>query len=38
MEENNENVKQFMNITGVDAERARFYLESSAGDLEVRFL
>lgn len=26
---------QFVNITGVDEERARFYLESSAGELEV---
>lgn len=31
-----ENIQQFMGITGVDEERARFYLESSAGALEVR--
>lgn len=30
-----ENIRQFIGITGVDEERARFYLESSAGELEV---
>lgn len=36
MADTDESVRQFMGITGVDEERARFYLESSAGELEVR--
>lgn len=36
MADNEDSIRQFMGITGVDEERARFYLESSAGELEVR--
>ncbi|XP_063239019.1 LOW QUALITY PROTEIN: NSFL1 cofactor p47-like [Bacillus rossius redtenbacheri] len=35
MSERNELVSQFSDVTGVDGERARFYLESSAWQLEV---
>ena len=29
-------VEQFIGVTGIEASRARFYLESAAWDLEVR--
>lgn len=32
-----DNIRQFIGITGTDEERARFYLESSAGKLDVGF-
>lgn len=35
MADTDDSIRQFMGITGVDEERARFYLESSAGELEV---
>lgn len=37
MADTDDNIRQFIGITGVDEERARFYLESSAGELEVSF-
>lgn len=36
MADTDEKLQQFMTVTGVDEERARFYMESSAGQLEVR--
>lgn len=33
---NDQKIQQFMTVTGVDEERAKFYVESSAGHLEVR--
>lgn len=36
MASRDELVSQFADVTGVDAERALFYLESSAWQLEVR--
>ncbi|KAB0803498.1 hypothetical protein PPYR_00468 [Photinus pyralis] len=35
MADNDEKLQQFITVTGVDEERARFYLESSAWQLEV---
>lgn len=35
MSDNNEKLQQFLTVTGIDEERARFYMESSAWDLEV---
>lgn len=37
MDDSSEDLSQFISITGVDNDRARFYLESSAGDLQVNF-
>ena len=31
-------IASFTNITGVDADRARFYLESSGWNLDVRLI
>jgi hypothetical protein len=28
-------IDQFINLTGVDADRARFYIESAGGNVEV---
>jgi hypothetical protein len=36
MADRDELLSQFTDVTGVDAERAKFYLESSAWQLEVR--
>lgn len=36
MASHEELVSQFTDVTGVEPERARFYLESSAWQLEVR--
>lgn len=35
MSDNNEKLQQFLTVTGIDEERARFFMESSAWDLEV---
>ncbi|KAI4468524.1 ubx domain containing protein [Holotrichia oblita] len=35
MSDNNEKLQQFLTVTGIDEERARFYMESSAWDLEL---
>lgn len=35
MADNDEKLTQFITVTGIDEERARFYLESSAWQLEV---
>ncbi|XP_022899675.1 NSFL1 cofactor p47-like [Onthophagus taurus] len=35
MSENNDKLQQFLTVTGIDEERARFYMESSAWDLEL---
>lgn len=37
MADSNDKIQQFMTVTGVDEERAKFYIESSAGQLEVNF-
>lgn len=35
MADNDEKLQQFITVTGIDEERARFYMESSAWQLEV---
>lgn len=35
MADNTDKLNQFITVTGVDEERARFYMESSAWQLEV---
>lgn len=37
MSEHTKLVEQFLDITGIEEERARFYLESAAWNLEVGF-
>jgi len=36
MADRDELLSQFTDVTGIDAERAKFYLESAAWQLEVR--
>ena len=36
MGDREEQIQQFVGITGVDTDRAKFYLESAAWNIEVR--
>ena len=38
MADKQEQLAEFMNVTGCDAERSQFYLEAAGWELHVRFI